>query len=117
MTLYDEYVAANVCYVCGDDLPGPARRDSVCRLCMEEQQEKAGYCRHGKWVGGSGVDHMCFWCEEGEDPPPPMPRQDLFVFGRGISIVLPNMDWIASQQWSSGLNRGGMTTRCVRRSQ
>lgn len=27
------------------------------------------YCRHGVFVGGCGFDHMCHWCEMGEDPP------------------------------------------------
>lgn len=27
------------------------------------------YCRHGTFVGGCGYDHMCGWCETGEEPP------------------------------------------------
>lgn len=27
------------------------------------------YCRHGTYVGGCGYDHLCFWCEMGEEPP------------------------------------------------
>lgn len=24
-----------------------------------------GYCEHGKYVGGCGIDYMCGWCEQG----------------------------------------------------
>lgn len=24
-----------------------------------------GYCEHGQYVGGCGVDYMCSWCEDG----------------------------------------------------
>jgi hypothetical protein len=23
------------------------------------------FCEHGKYVGGCGIDWMCYWCEEG----------------------------------------------------
>lgn len=35
-----------------------------------EMTEDHNYCRHGVYVGGCGYDHMCHWCEMGEDPPP-----------------------------------------------
>lgn len=28
------------------------------------------YCIHGKYVGGCGVDLMCFACEMGDEPTP-----------------------------------------------
>lgn len=114
-SMYEKYVAANVCYGCGEDLPGPARRDSLCWHCMDDRRQRAGYCRHGKWIGGSGIDYMCRWCEDGEDPPPPMPRQDVFIFGQGISIVFTNQDFPAAMQWVHGARRAKLTARCVRR--
>ena len=24
-----------------------------------------GYCVHGAYVGGCGIDYMCHWCEDG----------------------------------------------------
>ena len=40
------------------------------------------YCKHGNYVGGMGIDWMCIWCENGEDPPP----QKIFKF-----IYVPTM--------------------------
>lgn len=34
-----------------------------------EMTEDHNYCRHGVYVGGCGYDHMCGWCESGEEPP------------------------------------------------
>ena len=30
-----------------------------------QYREPDGYCEHGKYVGGCGVDWMCRWCEDG----------------------------------------------------
>ena len=30
-----------------------------------EFRDPAGYCEHGKYVGGCGIDWMCGWCEDG----------------------------------------------------
>lgn len=38
-----------------------------------------GYCRHGKYVGGSGVDLMCHWCESGIEPPVHRPARVTFI--------------------------------------
>lgn len=27
---------------------------------------KSGYCKHGTYVGGMGIDYMCHWCEMGD---------------------------------------------------
>lgn len=32
-------------------------------------REQAGYCRHGVYVGGCGIDWMCGACESGEPEP------------------------------------------------
>jgi len=30
-----------------------------------EYRDDDGYCEHGRYVGGCGVDWMCQWCEDG----------------------------------------------------
>lgn len=32
-----------------------------------EQSPYSGYCFHGTYVGGCGIDWMCGWCESGEE--------------------------------------------------
>jgi hypothetical protein len=32
----------------------------------EREAAEAGYCRHGKYVGGMGIDWMCHYCEMGD---------------------------------------------------
>lgn len=34
-----------------------------------EMTDDHNYCKHGTYVGGCGYDHMCHWCEMGEEPP------------------------------------------------
>ena len=30
-----------------------------------EFRDQGGYCEHGRYVGGCGIDYMCDWCESG----------------------------------------------------
>lgn len=30
-----------------------------------EFRDPDGYCQHGQYVGGCGIDYMCEWCENG----------------------------------------------------
>ncbi len=37
----------------------------------EDMTYDHNYCKHGTYVGGCGWDHLCYWCELGEEPPSP----------------------------------------------
>lgn len=41
------------------------------------QKQPYPYCKHGTYVGGCGVDHMCHACEMGD--PEPTPRELLQI--------------------------------------
>jgi hypothetical protein len=97
-TLYEREMASNVCCKCGDDMAGPTERDSVCYQCDQGEYEYDGYCRHGNYVGGSGIDYMCRWCEDGVEPPPPEPRVDLIFASRGNAGIMSGMSMIAARQ-------------------
>jgi len=53
------------------------RETEPCRDCGGDATDHAltgcvrDYCRHGVFVGGSGIDWMCFACEQGDDEPEP----------------------------------------------
>jgi len=56
------------------DKKRPVRIIATCPLCGGTPTDHAligcpprDYCRHGVYVGGSGVDYMCGACENGED--------------------------------------------------
>ncbi len=86
---YDQYIACNVCYACGDDLAGPAKKDSLCWDCAkEERYRREMYCRHGEKVGGYGEENMCHWCELGMDPPPPSNMVWKFIY---VPTIGPDM--------------------------
>lgn len=36
-------------------------------LAYDQLPDNEGYCFHGTYVGGCGIDWMCGWCESGED--------------------------------------------------
>ena len=44
-------------------------------------RDREGYCPHGVYVGGIGVDWMCGRCESGDDEVAPPPRFDPPVTG------------------------------------
>lgn len=36
------------------------------------------YCKHGTYIGPWwGPDYLCYWCEEGIDPPPPRKYKEI----------------------------------------
>lgn len=32
---------------------------------IPQNPDESDLCPHGKYVGGCGIDHMCYWCEMG----------------------------------------------------
>lgn len=39
---------------------------AVIKRGIAELDARSGYCEHGNYVGGCGVDYMCHYCENGE---------------------------------------------------
>jgi len=58
---------------CGGDFAGEI---VLCDACVRKYQRiypqgwryyPGDVCRHGTYVGGCMEDHMCFYCEQGDD--------------------------------------------------
>jgi len=71
------------------------------------------YCKHNVYVGGSGVDYMCNYCESGFEPSAPLPRVSMFVFGKGYALKFLNIRYVEAQQQKYGLEYSGLTVRLV----
>lgn len=66
-----------------------------------------GYCPHGKYVGGCGIDWMCFACEMGDDAPDLTDADFTRMIEAQVKLVHKNsklaLDVMANDNGSSNL--------------
>lgn len=102
------------CMVCGRLVRDENMLGSVpyvCEDCMEgddmSSHDRDGYCIHGVYTGGCGIDWMCGHCEMGEFTPLEVTRYQCVISGgkseRTGRPYIHGLGWENSREVAEGL--------------